>query len=72
MALEITCEPEADAVTTRVTVRQSAGDDGPRWQRYFTLTRAGWVSALETLKDYLENEWLYRVKTIRGGQPVTA
>ena len=23
---------------TRVTVRQSAGDDGPRWQRYFALT----------------------------------
>lgn len=69
MALEITCEPQADAVTTRVTVRQSAGDDGPRWRRYFTLTRAGWATALETLKDYLEHEWLYRVRAIKEARP---
>lgn len=65
MALEIRCEPEADAGSSRVTVRQSAGEDGPRWQRYFTMTNAGWTNALETLKDYLEHEWLYRVKTIK-------
>ena len=69
MALEITCEPEADAATTRVTVRHSAGDDGPRWRRYFTLTQAGWASALETLKAYLENEWLHRVKIIKQAPP---
>lgn len=65
MALEIRCEPAADAGSSRVTVRQSAGEDGPRWQRYFALTQAGWTTALETLKDYLEHEWLYRVKTIK-------
>ncbi len=69
MALEIRCEPEADPTTTRVTVRQSAGDDGPRWRRYFALTQAGWTNALETLKDYLEHEWLYRVKTIKQARP---
>ena len=69
MALEITCEPQADAAATRVTVRHSASDDGPRWRRYFTLTSAGWAIALESLKDYLEHEWLYRVKTIKQGHP---
>jgi uncharacterized protein YndB with AHSA1/START domain len=69
MALEIRCEPEADAATTRVTVRQSASENGPRWQRYFALTNAGWTDALETLKDYLEHEWLYRVKTIKQARP---
>jgi uncharacterized protein YndB with AHSA1/START domain len=65
MALEVRCEPDADPASSRVTIRQSAGEDGPRWQRYFMLTKAGWASALDTLKDYLEHEWLYRVKTIK-------
>jgi len=65
MALEITCQPEVDPAKTRVTVRQSASDEGPRWQRYFAVTEQGWNDALGTLKDYLENEWLYRVKTIK-------
>ncbi len=65
MALEITCQPEADPARTKVTVRQSASDDGPRWQRYFTLTEQGWAGGLAMLKDYLENEWLYRVRTIK-------
>ena len=69
MAIEVTCMPEPDPARTRVTVRQSASEDGPRWQRYFTLTKAGWTEALATLKDYLENEWLYRVKTIKDGRP---
>ena len=68
MALEITCQPESDPGKTKVTVRQSASDDGPRWQRYFALTRNGWTEALATLKDYLENEWLYRVKTIKDSR----
>ncbi len=68
MALEITFEPEA-AERTRVSVRQSASDDGPRWQRYFVLTKHGWGEALAALKDYLENEWLYRVKTIKQARP---
>jgi uncharacterized protein YndB with AHSA1/START domain len=61
MALEITCQPGSDPGTTKVTVRQSASDDGPRWQRYFALTRQGWTDALAMLKDYLEHEWLYQV-----------
>ncbi|MGD9905578.1 MAG: SRPBCC domain-containing protein [Vicinamibacterales bacterium] len=65
MALEIRCDPEGDDGHTRVTIRQTAGDDGPRWRRYFALTQAGWSHALDTLKDYLEHEWLYRVKTIK-------
>lgn len=69
MALEITCQPEADPAKTRVTVRQSASDDGPRWRRYFTLTQHGWTDALAMLKDYLENEWLYRVRTIKDNRP---
>jgi uncharacterized protein YndB with AHSA1/START domain len=69
MVLEITCDPEGDGTTTRVTVRQRAGENGPRWQRYFTLTHAGWTQALATLKDYLENEWLYQVKTLKQAVP---
>lgn len=69
MALEITCEPQPDPAATRVTIRQTAGEGGPRWQRYFALTQAGWTHALATLKDYLENEWLYRVKTLKQAVP---
>lgn len=65
MALEITCQPEHDGAATRVTVRQSGSEDGPRWRRYFALTEYGWTEALATLKDYVENEWLYRVHTIK-------
>ncbi|MEZ5291677.1 MAG: hypothetical protein R2745_11370 [Vicinamibacterales bacterium] len=68
MALEVSCQPAAPERTT-VTVRQTASEDGERWQRYFTLTRAGLDEALATLKDYIENEWLYKVKTIKQGRP---
>ncbi len=44
-------------------IRQSAADDGPRWRRYFALTHASWTDSLAMLKDYLENEWRYRVRT---------
>ena len=69
MALEIMCQPDSDPQQTRVTVRQSASDEGPRWHRYFALTEHGWRAALATLKDYLENEWLYRVHTIKQAKP---
>lgn len=69
MALEIICQPELDPAKTRVTVRQSASDEGPRWHRYFALTERGWTDALAVLKDYLENEWLYRVHTIKQARP---
>lgn len=69
MALEIMCQPESDPARTRLTVRQSASDEGPRWHRYFALSEQGWNDALATLKDYLENEWLYRVHTIKQARP---
>lgn len=69
MALEIMCQPEPDGQQTRVTVRQSASDEGPRWHRYFALTEQAWQGALATLTDYLENEWLYRVHTIKQARP---
>lgn len=54
MALEIQCT--ADGAATRVSVRLSGDDDGPRWQRYFAVMRAGWPRALGELKRYLETE----------------
>ena len=69
MALDIRCTPEPDPAQTRVTVHQSASEEGPRWERYFSLTKRGWTEAVATLKDYIENEWLYRVKTIKQGKP---
>ena len=69
MALDIRCTRKPDPAKTRVTVRQSASEEGPRWERYFALTKSGWTEAVATLKDYIENEWLYRVKTIKQGKP---
>lgn len=79
MALEISCRPiepmaraqdtsaeETPSVATELRVRQSAQDDGVRIRRYFAVTSAGWTSALETLKDYVENEWLYDVRKLKG------
>lgn len=54
MAFEIRCTAEGAA--TRVGVRLSGEDDGPRWQRYFAVMRAGWPRALDELKRYLEAE----------------
>ena len=56
MAFEVRCAPDGPA--TRVTVRLSAEDDGPRWQRYFAVMRAGWPRALGELKRYLDTESL--------------
>jgi uncharacterized protein YndB with AHSA1/START domain len=55
MALEVRCTPEGPA-STRVVIRLSGEDDGPRWQRYFAVMRAGWPRALAELKRYLEAE----------------
>jgi uncharacterized protein YndB with AHSA1/START domain len=57
MALEVTCRVEGPA--TRLKVRQSGSDDGVRWQRYYGLISAGWMTSLDALKQYLE----------RGGTP---
>ena len=55
MALEIRCTAAGES-STMVTVRLSGEDDGPRWQRYFAVMRAGWPRALAALKRYLELE----------------
>ena len=52
MALEVTCHVEGPA--TRLSVRQSATDDGIRWKRYSELIEKGWQDSLETLKKHLE------------------
>lgn len=63
MAIEVRLAPEGDR--TCVTVRQTAAERGPRWERYFSIAQDGWTQSLDTLRDYLENEWLYRVRTIK-------
>jgi uncharacterized protein YndB with AHSA1/START domain len=55
MALEVRCAPDG-TTTTRLTVRLSGLDEGPRWQRYFRVMSAGWPRALAELKRYLETE----------------
>jgi uncharacterized protein YndB with AHSA1/START domain len=75
MALQIRLRPippaqpggDGPQVATELVLRQSADEEGIRWRRYFAITSAGWQRALETLKDYLENEWLYRVQDIKRG-----
>ena len=58
MALEVRCRPQGGAHITRLSVRQSGGDDGPRWQRYFEVVSSGWQRALGELKAYLDKESL--------------
>jgi hypothetical protein len=55
MALEVRCTPQGPDLTD-VVVRQSADDEGLRWQRYFEIVEAGWLRALGDLKHYLEAE----------------
>ena len=56
MALEVRCVTQANTLPTEVVVRQSAEDEGPRWQRYFQVIGPGWQTALADLKRYLEKE----------------
>ena len=56
MALEVHCVAIPNSAETRVTVRQSAEDEGPRWQRYFQVIGPGWQTALADLKRFLEQE----------------
>ena len=52
MALEVSCR--VDGPGTQLRVRQSAAEDGVRWQRYNELIAEGWEESLDTLKQYLE------------------
>jgi uncharacterized protein YndB with AHSA1/START domain len=54
MAMEVHCA--ADGASTRLSVRLSGLNEGPRWQRYFQVMAAGWPRALAELKRYLETE----------------
>jgi hypothetical protein len=56
MALEVRCTTQDSPQITRLTVRQSADDDSPRWQRYFDVVSAGWSRALADLQAYLDGE----------------
>ena len=56
MALNVQCRPQAGPHITKLIVRQSGEDDGPRWQRYFEVVSAGWERALSELKSYLDLE----------------
>jgi hypothetical protein len=58
MALEVLCRPQGGSHITRLSVRQSGDDDGPRWQRYFEVVASGWHRALSDLKAYLDKEAL--------------
>jgi uncharacterized protein YndB with AHSA1/START domain len=58
MALEVRCRPQGGAHITRLSVRQTGDDDGPRWRRYFEVTSSGWQRALGELKAHLDEESL--------------
>jgi uncharacterized protein YndB with AHSA1/START domain len=58
MALEVRCRPQGASHITRLSVRQTGEDDGPRWRRYFEVTSSGWQRALGELKAYLDKESL--------------
>jgi uncharacterized protein YndB with AHSA1/START domain len=55
MAFEVACTPSPDG--TVVQVRQSGGDEGPRWSRYYDVLGAGLTVSLERMKKILENRW---------------
>jgi len=38
-------------------IRQSGGEDTPRWSRYYDLIATGFTVALEEMKSHLEGKW---------------
>ncbi len=60
MAIEVSFAAHQNG--TEVRVRQSGYEESPRWRRYYEVMHTGWQRALDTLKDYVENQWLYRLK----------
>jgi len=52
MALDVRCRTQG--TTTRLQIRQSGSDEGPRWERYYRVISTGWESSLAALKHYLE------------------
>ena len=39
-----------------ITVKQSGGGEGPRWERYFDIMNRGWETALQQLKGFIDRE----------------
>ena len=56
MALEVQCRPQGNGRQTMITVKQSGGGEGPRWERYFDIMNRGWESALQQLKGFIDRE----------------
>lgn len=52
MSLQVTCVMDGPAC--RLRVRQTGGDEGPRWQRYYAVVGAGWMSSIASLKHFVE------------------
>ncbi len=52
MALDVHCRTKG--TSTRLQVRQSGSDEGPRWERYYRIISTGWETSLLALKHYLE------------------
>jgi hypothetical protein len=61
MALQVQVWPDEGGCTLLI-VRQTADDQGPRWQRYFALMSRGWERALASLKAHLEGQHLWTQK----------
>jgi hypothetical protein len=55
MALEATCTQNENC--TMLHIRQSGGEDTPRWSRYYDLIATGFTVALEEMKRHLEGKW---------------
>ena len=60
MALDVRCRTRG--TSTRLQIRQSGSDEGPRWERYYRVISGGWETSLVALKHYLE-----RGRPPRGG-----
>jgi uncharacterized protein YndB with AHSA1/START domain len=54
MALQVTCDAEADGC--KLTVRQDGGEPSPRWRRYYLTVTRGWQLSLTALKRYVETK----------------
>ena len=54
MALQVNCVMDGPAC--RLRVRQSGGEGGPRWERYYSVIGSGWISSMAALKRYAERD----------------
>lgn len=54
MSLQVNCV--LDGPACRLRVRQSGGDGGPRWERYYAVIGGGWMTSMAALKHYVESQ----------------